>query len=261
MDIREVEKLLSVSRANIRFYEKQGLINPQRKENNYRDYSNEDVLSLKKVIVLRKLGFPIKEITDMKNGDLSLSVAITDNIKRLEETIDELKGALEIVQQIEKEEVTFESLDQDTYWNKINAEEQNGKEFTEIWKDYLMFELDSFDFMWKWAFFHDFKASRQKHGVVIACGILLLICIVRGIGGKFIWHKSFWQVFLYPFAVAIVGTIIVLPLYILSKKVPKIASAIASIMFYIILIFFLLLFIIIVVGIINSVSIFFNYIS
>ena len=50
MDIKEVEKRLSVSRANIRFYEKEGLISPQRKENNYRNYSEEDIAKLKKNI-------------------------------------------------------------------------------------------------------------------------------------------------------------------------------------------------------------------
>ena len=32
MEIKEVEKLLSVSRSNIRYYEKEGLINPERKK-------------------------------------------------------------------------------------------------------------------------------------------------------------------------------------------------------------------------------------
>ena len=43
MTIKEVEELLSVSRANIRFYEKEGLLSTNRKSNNYCDYSEENI--------------------------------------------------------------------------------------------------------------------------------------------------------------------------------------------------------------------------
>ena len=68
MEIKEVEKLLSVSRSNIRFYEKVGLLNPARKENNYRNYNEEDIDALKKILVLRKLGFSVEEISEMQKG-------------------------------------------------------------------------------------------------------------------------------------------------------------------------------------------------
>lgn len=34
----EVEKLTEVKEANIKFYEREGLINPRRNENGYRDF-------------------------------------------------------------------------------------------------------------------------------------------------------------------------------------------------------------------------------
>ena len=43
MTIKEVEQALSVSRANIRFYEKEGLLTANRKSNNYRDYTEENL--------------------------------------------------------------------------------------------------------------------------------------------------------------------------------------------------------------------------
>ena len=42
MRIGEVEKLTEVKEANIKFYEREGLINPRRNENGYRDFSDED---------------------------------------------------------------------------------------------------------------------------------------------------------------------------------------------------------------------------
>ena len=62
MKINEVEKLLNVPMATIRFYEKEGLLVPQRNENSYREYSEDDVQVLKKIIVLRKAGISVDAI-------------------------------------------------------------------------------------------------------------------------------------------------------------------------------------------------------
>lgn len=48
MKINEIEELLQISRANVRFYEKEGLLHPKRGDNGYRDYSEEDIACLKK---------------------------------------------------------------------------------------------------------------------------------------------------------------------------------------------------------------------
>ena len=42
MTIKELEALVGMTRANIRFYEQEGLISPTRLPNSYRDYSQED---------------------------------------------------------------------------------------------------------------------------------------------------------------------------------------------------------------------------
>lgn len=51
MTIKEVETLLEIPRASVRFYEKEGLISPTRSSNSYRDYSEEDVANLMKIII------------------------------------------------------------------------------------------------------------------------------------------------------------------------------------------------------------------
>ena len=59
MTIREVEQRLNVTRANVRFYEKEGLIFPKRNPlNDYRDYSEEDVESLNKIIFFKRYRNP-----------------------------------------------------------------------------------------------------------------------------------------------------------------------------------------------------------
>ena len=43
MHIAQLEEDLGLSRASIRFYEKEGLLSPERLANGYRDYSEEDL--------------------------------------------------------------------------------------------------------------------------------------------------------------------------------------------------------------------------
>lgn len=53
MTIKEMEALTRMSRANIRYYEAQGLICPAREGNGYRNYSEEDARALAKIRLLR----------------------------------------------------------------------------------------------------------------------------------------------------------------------------------------------------------------
>ena len=107
MKINEIEEQLSISRANVRFYEKEGLLNPKRSANGYRDYSEEDLVLLKKIIIFRKLGLSIPNIRDILEGTLSLSDAMDQNIKNLNAQIEELNGALEVCKIIEKDFTFF----------------------------------------------------------------------------------------------------------------------------------------------------------
>ena len=54
MTIKEVEQITGLTRSNIRFYEKEKLITPDRNENNgYREYSEEDITLSKVTTVSR----------------------------------------------------------------------------------------------------------------------------------------------------------------------------------------------------------------
>ena len=49
MNIKEIEERSGLTRANIRYYEQEGLLAPARRENKYRDYSEEDLETLLRV--------------------------------------------------------------------------------------------------------------------------------------------------------------------------------------------------------------------
>ena len=238
LKIKELENLLSISRSNVRFYEKQGLFSPERKDNNYREYTNQDIEVLKKIIIFRKMGFTVEEIKLIQNNDLPFAEAIANAQRRIEDEIEQLNGSLKLIKQVAQENLYFDEIDIDEHWNTISESEKSGEKFVDICKDFLELELNSFDAMWKYVFFHDFKKSRAKHGTVIACGILLLLCVLRGIGKVLIWKESFWSGFLYPFVIALAASIIILPLFLLSKKFPKVASVIATILLRLIVLYF-----------------------
>ena len=251
MKIKELENILSISRSNIRFYEKQGLFSPERKDNNYREYTNQDIEVLKKIIIFRKMGFTVEEIKLIQNNDLPFAEAIANAQRRIEDEIEQLNGSLKLIKQVAQENLSFDEIDIDEHWNTISESEKSGEKFVDICKDFLELELYSFDFMWKYVFFHDFKKSRAKHGTAIACGILLLLCVLRGIGKVLIWKESFWSGFLYPFVIALAASIIILPLFLLSKKFPKVASVIATILLGLIVLFFAGIIILIIYSIIT----------
>ena len=94
MTIKEVEQLLEVPRATIRFYEKENLIKPVRESNGYRDYSEYDVGRLKQIILLRKIGFSVTDIEDVLDEARTLDEVLEENLVRLGKQIEELNGAV-----------------------------------------------------------------------------------------------------------------------------------------------------------------------
>ena len=96
MTIKDVETLLDIPRATVRFYEKEGLISPTREGNGYRDYSDEDVEKLKKIIIFRKIGLSVEEINDLFDGVKTLEEVLDANIVNLQKQMEELKGAMKL---------------------------------------------------------------------------------------------------------------------------------------------------------------------
>lgn len=69
MHIKDVEQRTGLSRANIRYYEQEGLVHPARRKNGYRDYSPDDLETLLRIRLLRRLDVPIEEIRAMQAAD------------------------------------------------------------------------------------------------------------------------------------------------------------------------------------------------
>lgn len=133
MRINEVEKLVGITKGNIRFYEKEGLLTPGREGGNgYRDYSGEDVAWLKKIRLLRMLDVPVGEIARLKSGALTLEDAMARHIIQLERQQKNLAAMQSVCAGLRDSRQTLERLDADAALEHMQRQEQEGTRFMDV---------------------------------------------------------------------------------------------------------------------------------
>lgn len=67
--IGKMSEVLGVSTDTLRFYEKKGILNPKKKQNRYRYYTEDDIKNFMWILYNRKLNFSLNEISDWKGLD------------------------------------------------------------------------------------------------------------------------------------------------------------------------------------------------
>ena len=135
MTIKEVEERTSLSRSNIRFYEKEKLIEPSRNESNgYRDYSENDVENIKKIAYLRTLGISIEDIRSIISEKVTLQEIIEKQNEVLKNQITDLnKAKLMCEKMLEEKSISYEKLQVEQYVTELQ----------DYWKDnQTVFKLD-----------------------------------------------------------------------------------------------------------------------
>lgn len=76
MNIKEAEVATGVSKRNIRYYEQVGLIHPARNtENDYREYSQSDLETLKLIRGLRMIDMPLEQVKQVLQNKTTLQEA------------------------------------------------------------------------------------------------------------------------------------------------------------------------------------------
>lgn len=126
MNIKQAERESGVASANIRFYEKQGLLHPARNpENDYRDYSADDLRSLKLIRALRMLDMPLDEIRRVQDGTLPLPDAAAEQKQRLEAQAKELEGAIRLCDRLRQSGAEPATLDLDDLLASADVAEES----------------------------------------------------------------------------------------------------------------------------------------
>ena len=117
MNIREIEQQLGIPRANVRYYEKEGLLHPARDENNYRNYTDADIETLKKIKLLRQLDMPVDTIRAVQAGDVTLEAALDRQSQLLASESAKLEESQTICRSMLSDRVTYTALEPAKYEN------------------------------------------------------------------------------------------------------------------------------------------------
>ena len=124
MNIKEIEERSGLQRSNIRFYEKEGLLHPQRQENRYRDYSEEDLQQLLKIRLLRTVGLPLEELKALEAGDVSLSQALDKYFPTLVQEEHTLLRRRELCEQLRQDHAQYATLDARPYLEELSHDKE-----------------------------------------------------------------------------------------------------------------------------------------
>lgn len=228
MTIKQLEQKLEIPRATIRYYEKENLITPKRNDNSYREYDDNDVMILKKIIILRKIGLSVSDIKKILDEECDLQSSLKKNILELENQIKELEGAINVTKIMQDRNEEIFSLDADMYLTEIDKLEKSGLKFKEILNDVIEFE--------KGVILNEFQLINEegetlfglKESIIRAIGS----CVLCGI----IWYQEenrtmsdFLEGFFLPFVCILIFSVLGLPVYFIGKKNPQLAQKIKKI--------------------------------
>lgn len=115
MTIKDMEERSGLPRANIRYYETEGLLSPTRLPNGYRDYSEDDLVTLRKVKLLRELGCSLEEISALQKEEAALSDVLERRLAALEGEAASLVRAKDVCAKLRSDGATYATLDPERY--------------------------------------------------------------------------------------------------------------------------------------------------
>lgn len=161
MTIKEVEEQTGLTRSNIRFYEKEKLIEPSRNDKNgYRDYSEKDVENIKKIAFLRTLEISIEDIRNVLSGKVPLADIIEKQTTTIQTQIEGLNQAKTMCERmLASGNISFDELQVEKYVADIETHWSDNKP---------VFKLDSVSFLYIW-------------GSLITWAIISSLCLLIGI--------------------------------------------------------------------------------
>ena len=123
MNIKDMEQRSGMTRANIRFYEQEGLLSPRRQSNGYRDYSDDDLQQLHRIHLLRTLGLSLEEIRAAQKGELPLDRLLENRAAALDKQAADAQQYAQLCRRIRQDGAQYSTLDGQHYLNALTAAE------------------------------------------------------------------------------------------------------------------------------------------
>ncbi|SCY62390.1 MerR family transcriptional regulator [Alkaliphilus peptidifermentans] len=136
--INEAAEIFGITTNKLRFYEKKGILKPKRDTiNNYRYYTNDDLIRIQTILMYRVLGLPLDDIKNILDEVIKDNIidhfykqweVINDEIHRLRLMRDSIEGIMDDIYDSKGE-------------NKLNKIMESAKRISQIrkikasWKD------------------------------------------------------------------------------------------------------------------------------
>lgn len=189
MRIGEIAKETGLNISSIRFYERKGLLSPQREDDSkYRDYTKEDVMRIKQIILYRKMGISIETIFLLLNKKADLKDIILMQQANLKGEIANLNSSLNLCEMMIKR--GFDDFSQhqiDDYLNYIYQEEEKGVKFAEVTElleditEYTRESLPHMSFLWMYQYpWIPTAFAILFWGLLLFCPIAHIIDVIIG---------------------------------------------------------------------------------
>ncbi|MGM9942008.1 MAG: MerR family transcriptional regulator [Bulleidia sp.] len=89
MKVTEFARRIGFPASRIRYYDRMGIIRGDRRDNNYRDFTPEDVFSLYNAWMLRSYGIGLEECAEVQHGDIQDMASVLE--KNIERIIEEME--------------------------------------------------------------------------------------------------------------------------------------------------------------------------
>ncbi len=157
MKINQVEELIGISKKNIRFYEEQNLIRPERNpENGYREYTVSDVEQLRRVKLLRQLDVPCERIRELMEGKISLPQCMEEQETRLKNRQKDLERMQELCGMLTSSKEEYPTLHAEPYLETMRKMEKGGTQFMNVEKT---------------------DVSKRKTGAVVAAAVTIIVML------------------------------------------------------------------------------------
>ncbi len=116
MTVHEVASLAGVSTRTLRYYDELGLLPPAAAtEAGYRLYGEADLARLQRILFLRELGFPLKEIAPMlKAEERDRRLAVERHRELLQKQMERLQGLIDLCGRVlnGKDEISLQEFNQ-----------------------------------------------------------------------------------------------------------------------------------------------------
>lgn len=177
MRIGEIAERTGLNISNIRFYERKGLIGPDREpDSKYRNYTENDLERLNLIILYRRMDLSVETIGRILKEEVSVEDTLEQQLIDLKARQQMLQSSIDLCQKVIDDQA-YDPIDLKRYLEYVKEEEANGKIFEKI-DDFLedFSDFTNFDHLLRGGLFP--RPWMNRVMMVIWCAFFGLIPLI-----------------------------------------------------------------------------------